>query len=799
MDCRIPSEGQVTLLRRLPYIVASYVAFWVAAPFLLLHPKTRPGLRQRLGFFRVGELPVRDGVRVWFHGASAGDLLALAPMIEGLRAARPDVVITVSTLTNTGRWMAEKRLASFVDAIVYAPYDLWGATRRAMRAARPALVVLEYAELWPNWVFAAREVGAQLVLTNGRLSPHRVRGYRWLFLLCGNLLKEFARLLMRDAEEAGRARELGAHPEAVLATGNTKFDALVPQIPAIDEVALRTALRLDVSRPVLMAGSTHEGEESLLLEAFRQLRVAHPTLQLLLAPRYVDRATRVENLAVSLGFRVCRRSGAGNAVAHPDVVVLDTIGELSRAYRLASLVFVGGSFTHRGGQNVLEPAAQGRPVLFGPHMENFRDSVQVLLGRGGVQVKDIEQLVRVAGELLARPEQAQGLGEMAQAAVRQVSGASARNVDVLLSVLALASGMSGSHRQVVPKGWGSRLEAYWFPKHPAPAWTRVVSIVFGWLMFPYQLSFWWRMRRWHRGARGAKIPRARVVSVGSLYVGGAGKTPVVIALAQRAAAAGQRVAVVTRGYGRRSHQPILLRVGETVPDAAHAGDEPLLILRRCPGVVVAVGPRRDVLAKRVCEEDGVTLILLDDGFQQQDVSPDENWVVLDGRVGLGNGELLPLGPLREPKEALARASVLWLQGVDQTARQLTPPAWNGPVVRAEHVVRWVEEANGALAVATSLAGKRVIAFCGIARPSRFFETVAMAGCRVHSQHAFPDHHAFSAGELGRLEETAAQEGALLLTTEKDKVRLPSGFPAAALRLDVEVTSGETILRSRLGC
>jgi 3-deoxy-D-manno-octulosonic-acid transferase len=185
---------------------------------------------------------------------------------------------------------------------------------------------------------------------------------------------------------------------------------------------------------VLIAGSTHEGEEEKLLEVYKRLLKDFPDLRLVIAPRYIDRANRLVALAQEAGLSVGRRSERNEAGGR--VVVLDTIGELARAYRLATLVFVGGSFTTRGGQNILEPAAQGKPVLFGPHMENFRDSVQVLVGRGGIQVNDPDHLHRVLAELLSKPETVAQLGELAQAAVRQVSGASRRNVDHMERLLA---------------------------------------------------------------------------------------------------------------------------------------------------------------------------------------------------------------------------------------------------------------------------------------------------------------------------------------------------------------------------
>ncbi len=412
---------------RLLYVLASYLLFALLFPVLSVHRKTRNGLLQRLGFYPEGILARGRGPTLWLHGASAGDLLALSPMFAPLRARFPDCRIVLSTTTNSGYMMARERLSKQIDAVVYAPYDLWGATRRAVRALQPDLLVLEYTEIWPNLIRSVKNAGGRVALTNGRFSPAHLGRYRTLFSLIGNPLRDIDLFLMREDDEAERALRLGAPLERVWVTGNTKFDALaVPNVAAADE-NLRATLGLPPGARVLIAGSTHEGEEERLLDVYRRLRAQHPDLRLVIAPRYIDRAGRILTLAQDAGLVAGLRSQENRQGA--PVVVLDTIGELSRAYRLATLVFVGGSFTLRGGQNILEPAAQGRPVLFGPHMENFHDSVQVLVGRGGIQVNDADHLYRVVSELLARPDTLASLGELAQTAVAQVSGASARNVD----------------------------------------------------------------------------------------------------------------------------------------------------------------------------------------------------------------------------------------------------------------------------------------------------------------------------------------------------------------------------------
>lgn len=409
------------------YAAASYLAFLLLWPFLLVHKKTRQGALRRLGFYPQGWLKESGRPRIWLHGASAGDLLALKPMVGELKKRLPGCTVVMSSLTDSGQAMARERIRE-VDAVTCLPWDLPGATARALEAIDPDLLVLEYTEIWPNLIHQARKRGVKVAITNGRFSPGKLDKYKQLFALIGNPLRKIDLFLMREEDEAERALALGAPADRVQVTGNTKFDTLLPATPGEDS-RLREAVG---EGTFFICGSTHEGEEAQLLPVFAKLRAEHPGLRLLIAPRYVERAGKIASLATGAGFS-CGLRSAGAAGA--EVVILDTIGELSSAYRLASLVFVGGSFTNRGGQNILEPAAQGRPVLFGPNMDNFRDSVQVLVGRGGIQVQDPDGLYRVAHELLARPEKMAELGALARSAVLSIRGASARNVEQMARLL----------------------------------------------------------------------------------------------------------------------------------------------------------------------------------------------------------------------------------------------------------------------------------------------------------------------------------------------------------------------------
>jgi 3-deoxy-D-manno-octulosonic-acid transferase len=345
---------------RLLAAALEWAIFLVLFPFLLLHPRVRHGIRRRLGIYDH-DLLRTPGPRVWLHGASAGDVLGLVPIVRELKALRPDVRVLVSAITDSGASMAEQRLIApgLADAVTYLPYDLPGACRRAIAALRPDVLVLEYTELWPQLIRAASRAGVRLAMTNGRIAPENLSRYRILFALAGNLLEHFDVLMMRADDEAERALQLGAPRDRLHVTGNTKFDALAVSVPEAEDAGLRAALGLSGGR-LWVCGSTHEGEEGPLLDVYAGLRRDFPDLRLVLAPRYVERSGRVLALARERGLPSRLRSDGGGGEA---VMILDTIGELVRVYQLATVVFVGGSFTSRGGQNILEPAACGKPAL----------------------------------------------------------------------------------------------------------------------------------------------------------------------------------------------------------------------------------------------------------------------------------------------------------------------------------------------------------------------------------------------------------------------------------------------------
>jgi 3-deoxy-D-manno-octulosonic-acid transferase len=412
------------------------IAFVLSIPYYLWKGR---GSGKYLRTFRerFGRLP--EGVAgatpsIWIHAVSVGEVLAARALIGPLREACPGRRILVSTTTVTGNEVARRSLSGH-DALFFAPFDFPGPSRTALRATRAELVVLIETELWPNLIREARRRGARVALVNGRISPRSFPRYRSLRFFFDAVLPQVDLFLMQGPAHADRVRAIGAPAERVHVTGNLKFDAIEAPAPS---VALETAFRPLRDRPVLMAGSTVEGEEAVLLRVYRRLRSAHPQLALVIAPRHPERFEAVAPLVQAQGLACRRRSRmSGDAWRDDDVLLLDTLGELAAAFSFATVAFVGGSLVERGGHNVLEPAAWAKPAVVGPHMENFQEIADAFLAEQAlVQVPDEEGLFVALDRLLGDDARRRIIGERGRALVEANRGALRRSVDALAGLLA---------------------------------------------------------------------------------------------------------------------------------------------------------------------------------------------------------------------------------------------------------------------------------------------------------------------------------------------------------------------------
>ena len=371
---------------------------------------------------------------IWIHAVSVGEVQAARTLIPGLRDRYPDHPLWLSTTTQTGRAVAAR--VEGVDGLFYFPLDLPAAVDRVLDRVRPALFLAVETELWPNLLRRCARRGVRTMLVNGRVSDRSYPRYRLVRRLFRRVLADVDRYCAQSEESARRLVALGAPADRVATTGNLKFDAAPPPSSGPRSELLR-ALRFARGRPVVMAASTHPGEEGPVLDAWRRLRARAPGRFLVLAPRHPERAAEVAALAAERGIAVVRRSRLPAAGAGPaDVVVLDTVGELAAAFGMATVVFLGGSLAPVGGHNVIEPAAWGKPVVFGPHMQNFAEIADLFLANCAARrIAGAEELEPVLEELLSDPRERAALGAAARSLVAANRGAAARSLAEIAAVL----------------------------------------------------------------------------------------------------------------------------------------------------------------------------------------------------------------------------------------------------------------------------------------------------------------------------------------------------------------------------
>ena len=413
---RLPHRGWSMRLGRYPARVAQSLSF----------DSPLDTLGARSGFRPAGS---SRGAQhsIWIHAVSVGEVLAAQPLLRALRQAAPDHPLVLSTITPAGFAVASKQGEGIP---IYFPLDVRGCVGRALDALRPRLLLLVESELWPMAIRATASRGVPIAVVNGRLSPRAFRRHRLVAPWVRGTLERVRLFLMQSQADADRLLALGVSPEKVRVVGNVKWDASLgarPTTEAIAELAVR--LGLTGREEVVVAGSTHRGEEAALLRAFLAARSARPRARLILAPRHLERLGEVEGAVRGAGLTCARLSQAARDWV---VGLVDTMGQLPRYYGLATVAFIGGSLIPHGGQNPLEAASLGKPIVFGPSMHNF-DSIihQLLAHHAARQVTDAGELTRVLEELLADPTTSQVMGRRARELTEQFQGATQRTVDAL--------------------------------------------------------------------------------------------------------------------------------------------------------------------------------------------------------------------------------------------------------------------------------------------------------------------------------------------------------------------------------
>jgi 3-deoxy-D-manno-octulosonic-acid transferase len=419
------------------YSAALCVGMLVSLPYWLFqmarHGKYRKGLAERLGRLPARlRLPREREPVIWVHAVSVGEVLAVAGLVEDLQQRFTRHRIFISTTTDTGQTLARER---FGEAnVFYFPMDFAFAIRPYLRVLRPQMVVIAETEFWPNFMRLAHASGARIAVVNARISDRSWPSYRRFRGLLRRLLANVDLFLAQTTEDAVRLQDIGARPERVRVTGNLKFDILAPAPPAIVE-RVRKSITATGAAPVLVCGSTVDGEEPLLLKAFENLLVQHPRAVMILAPRHPERFPAVAALLEQMSIRFCRRSVWHSEPLTGGVFLLDTIGELAALYALADIAFVGGSLVPRGGHNIIEPAQHGVAIVVGNHTENFRDIVSLFRSRDAVRIVGPAELPLVLLELLSNDAERIALGQRAAETMRSQIGATVRTAGELQELL----------------------------------------------------------------------------------------------------------------------------------------------------------------------------------------------------------------------------------------------------------------------------------------------------------------------------------------------------------------------------
>jgi 3-deoxy-D-manno-octulosonic-acid transferase len=398
---------------------------------MLRHGKYRRGLGERLGIVpqRIRFEAKRS---IWVHAVSVGEVLAVSELVRQLRSEYPEHRIVVSTTTDTGQKLAAARFGA--ENVFYFPFDFELCVRPYFAALQPELIVIAETEFWPNLLRTAYRRGVRVAIVNARISDRSLPGYRRWQRLLSRVLSNVDLFLAQTPEDARRLIEIGADANRVRVGGNLKFDISSPTASAI-VAQLRSALESSGAGPILVCGSTVDGEESLLLEAFKAVLARHPSAAMLLAPRHPERFERVADLLEQSKLPFGKRSTWSGESLAGGVLLIDSIGELASLYSLADIAFVGGSLVPGGGHSILEPAQYGVAIVIGPHTENFRDIVELFRSRDAVRIVGPADLSRAFTDLLESDNERRSLGDRALETIRSQRGATQFTMEQLRGLL----------------------------------------------------------------------------------------------------------------------------------------------------------------------------------------------------------------------------------------------------------------------------------------------------------------------------------------------------------------------------
>ena len=789
--------------------------------------------KQSLGNIEEEEIAkVKGKDCIWIHGASVGEIVATSPLVKQIRKEMPERPVLVSAFTVGGYNMA-KQIIPEADAIIYFPLDLPFVAESLVKRIHPGVFMPVETELWPNFLRAIRERHIPVMMVNGRISEKSVKSYRYLYGIWDDMLNTVTRFCMQSSIDAEYITHLGADRDKIFVTGNTKFDQTYAEVTAEDLEKYREELGIGDAYPVIVAGSTHPGEEKILFEAFQKVRKEYSDDRLIIAPRKTTRADEIAKLASSYGYETGYRSvmkaQEGPRKNYP-VLLIDTIGELGRIYAVGDVVFVGGSFSNTGGHNVLEPAAHAKPIIVGPSMQNFKDSYALLSKvKACKMVNNTTELTNEFLDIIKNDERRKAMGAASIQVIKENRGADVRSIQYLKNLLDLTAVPAKEYpvypintRNLTDEG-GARL------RHGDAVIQYILQLAygpdtpfFGWLLlallrgmsYLYEFGVSCKLTMYNSGImRKEKLPCC-VISIGNITVGGTGKTPTAQKMAGIVKAMGYRVVILNRGY--RSHWGKEIGVvsnGEKIFMTAYeAGDEAYLMAKTLPGIPVIIGKNRAVTGRYAVEKMNAEVIIMDDGYQHWQLERDLDVVLVDTLNMFGNGCVLPRGTLREPLENLNRGDIFLLTKTDQSSKlsriQLrnTIAKYNAgaPVVESIHhpknfveIADWYKGISNNYRDLEELRGKDVMVFSAIGNPSSFEQTLSSIGLNILEAVRYPDHHDYGMLEMQYINERASSLKAVaMVATAKDAVKIPTEFiysdreiPLYILNMDICITEG----------
>ncbi|WP_295238588.1 3-deoxy-D-manno-octulosonic acid transferase [Veillonella sp.] len=414
------------------------IIYWIGLiPVILYRLAFEEGfyerIRQSAGLMPDSLMRKIEGRRaIWVHAASVGEIVATSPIVKDIKKKFPEAVVVVSVVTATGHAMAH-RIIPEAEGIIFFPLDLPFLTQRILDIIKPITILLVETEIWPNFLRIAEKEKIPVMMVNGRISDRSMKRYMMIRSFTKEMLASIQYFCMQSKLDAEYIQVLGATKERITVTGNTKYDQTYAQVTEEEKRQLQDEFGFGRNHPIIVAGSTHRGEEEAVLTAFNEILKAYPEARLLIAPREIMRGNDVKALAEKNGLRaICRSTMTGPVHVKTPVVVLDTIGELGRLYSLGDIIFVGGSLVKTGGHNILEPAAHGKPILVGPHMFNFKEIYSLLSSRHAcLMVKDTKELVDTMLLLCRDKELRDTMGQNCLDIVHENRGATQRNTEEL--------------------------------------------------------------------------------------------------------------------------------------------------------------------------------------------------------------------------------------------------------------------------------------------------------------------------------------------------------------------------------